>query len=143
VTRSLSVSEAGNSFLVQIRVSKWQNQYLPDNQRGEDLEVEALVDSSAVELCLPVEMVEKLRLLQVGTITGETKDGLRQPLRVMGVAVVEVAGRTAAGQIIELPRGSQARLGSVPLQEMDWHISAQEQRLVPNSRSPDEPLLHL
>jgi hypothetical protein len=44
---------------------------------------------------------------------------------------------------IELPRGADPLLGAVPLEEMDWHISAQEKKLLPNPKSPEKPLLPL
>ena len=34
-------------------------------------------------------------------------------------------------------------LGAVPLEEIDWHISAQDKRLLPNPKSPDKPFLPL
>ena len=59
--------------------------------------------------------------------------------RLMGIAEVVVRGRTCRVQAIELPRGAQALLGAVPLEEMDWHISPTQKRLVPNPRWPDLP----
>lgn len=61
----------------------------------------------------------------------------------MGIAEVEIQGRSCQVQVIELPRGAHPLLGAVPLEEMDWHISPTEGRLVPNPRSPDGPMLPL
>ena len=52
-------------------------------------------------------------------------------------------GRSCQVHTIELPRDAKPLLGAVPLEEMDWHISPQEEKLVPNPRSPDRPLLPL
>jgi clan AA aspartic protease len=130
-------------FFVPILVRNWQNRFIPAEQRGQDVSCEALVDSGAVELCLPAEQIELLRLVQVGTIETETATGAHQSLRIMGMAEVEVQGRTAQVRVIELPRGARPMLGAVPLEEMDWHISPKEQRLVPNPRSPEGPVLLL
>jgi hypothetical protein len=54
-----------------------------------------------------------------------------------------VQGRSCQVRAIELPRGAKPLLGAVPLEEMDWHVSPQERRLLPNPESPDEPLLSL
>lgn len=57
----------------------------------------------------------------------------------MGIAEVEVQGRTCRVQATELPRGYHPLLGAVPLGEMDWHISPTQKRLMPNPRWPDLP----
>jgi len=126
-------------FSVPIVVRNWQNRFLPPERRGEDVSCEALVDSGAIELALPVELVERLKLEQVGTMRAETADGGFHDLRVMGIAEVEVQGRKAQVRLIELPRGARPLLGAVPLEEMDWHVSPRDQKLVPNPRFPDEP----
>src|SRR5438132_14410485 len=131
-------------FTVSIRVRNWQKRCLASDERGADVACDALVDTGAVELCLPAELVEQLRLTQTRTLLGETADGTRHRLRVMGMTEVEVQGRTAVVEIVELPRGAMPLLGATPLQAMDWHISPREHRLVPNPRSPDGgPLIAL
>ena len=92
-----------------------------------------------MELALPAELIERLRLAEVGTIRVETADGVDHVYRIMGIAEVEVQGRTCRVQAIEFPRGAQPLLGAVPLEEMDWHISPAEMRLLLNPRWPDMP----
>ena len=60
-----------------------------------------------------------------------------------GIVELEVQGRKCHVRAIELPRGAEPLLGAVPLEEMDWHISAQEKKLLPNPKSPEKPLLPL
>jgi len=130
-------------FEVEIKVRNWQNRFLPEEDRGEDITCRALVDSGAVQLSLPVERIERLKLMELGQIRVFTADGSEHEYRVMGIAEVEVQGRTARVQVIELPRGAKPLLGAVPLEEMDWHISPIEKKLLPNPRSPERPLLPL
>ncbi len=130
-------------FTVETRIRNWQNRFLPPEEQGEEVTIEALVDAGAVGLCLPVEMIEQLRLIELDTIRVETADGSFHRYRVMGIAEVEVQGRSSRVQVIELPRGARPLLGAVPLEEMDWHISPAERKLVPNPRSPDGPMLPL
>ena len=130
-------------FEVEIKVRNWQNRFLPEEDRGEDMTCRALVASGAVQLSLPVERIERLRLMELGQIRVFTADGSEHEYRVMGIAEVEVQGRTARVQVIELPRGAKPLLGAVPLEEMDWHISPIEKKLLPNPRSPERPLLPL
>jgi clan AA aspartic protease len=131
------------TFSIEIVVRNWQNRFLPAAERGEDVTCEALVDTGAVELALPVEIIERLRLVELDTMRAETADGGLHTLRVMGMAEVEVQGRTARVQVIELPRGARPLLGAVPLEEMDWQVSPREGRLVPNPRHPEGPTIPL
>ena len=130
-------------FEVQIKVRNWQSCFLPEPERGEEVICEALVDSGAVELALPVELIERLKLIKIGQARVYTADSGQHEYRVMGIAEVEVQGRSTQGRVIELPRGAKPLLGAVPLEEMDWHISPVEKKLVPNPRSPEGPLLPL
>jgi hypothetical protein len=93
------------SFSVPIKVSNWQNRYLPAERRGETLETDALVDTGAVELALPAELAERLRLEEIGSVQAETADGGFHRLRVLGMVEVEVKGRSAQVRVIELARG--------------------------------------
>jgi len=127
-------------FQVEIKVRNWQNRFLPEEERGEDVVCEALVDSGALQLSLPAEIVERLRLIELGQVRVFTADGGEHEYRVMGIAEVEVQGRTTCVRAIELPRGARPLLGAIPLEEMDWHISPAEKKLLPNPRSPDGPL---
>jgi clan AA aspartic protease len=130
-------------FSVPVRLSNWQNKFLPEDRRGEDVECHALVDSGAAELALPAEVVERLRLERTGDVRVRTADGGQHSYRVFGIVDLSVQGRSCQVRAIELPHGAQPLLGAVPLEEMDWHISPQDKKLVPNPESPDQPLLPL
>lgn len=130
-------------FTVPIRIRNWQNRFLPMERQGEEIECEALVDSGAAELALPTGLMHRLRLEQVGTVQVYTADGGQHEYRVFGIAEVEVQGRVCQVRAIELPHGAEPLLGAIPLEEMDWHISPSEKKLVPNPRSPERPRLPL
>ena len=130
-------------FSVPVRIKNWQNQFLPPDQRGEEVLCDALVDSGALEVALPVDLLERLKLVELGSIRVLTADGAQHEYRVFGIAEIEVQGRTCHGPVIELPHGSQPLLGAYPMEAMDWHISPSEKKLVPNPRSPEGPLLPL
>jgi clan AA aspartic protease len=119
------------------------NDYLPEQERGQEVECDLTVDTGAAELALPADIVERLRLKPFDTMFARTADGGQHEYRVCGIVELEVQGRKCRVQAIELPRGAPALLGAVPLEEMDWHVSAQEKKLLPNPESPDRPLLPL
>ena len=129
-------------FSVEIKLRNWQNRFMSEAEQGEEVVCDALVDTGASELCLPADMVERLRLVEVGRIRVQIADGGEHPYRLMGMVEVEVQGRSSRVQAIELPSGSPVLLGAFPLEGMDWHISPKEGRLMPNPRFPDgEPTL--
>jgi clan AA aspartic protease len=119
------------------------NDYLPEQERGQEVECDLTVDTGAAELALPADIVERLRLKPFDIMRARTADGGQHEYRVCGIVELEVQGRKCRVQAIELPRGAPPLLGAVPLEEMDWHISAQEKKLLPNPESPDRPLLPL
>ena len=130
-------------FRVPARMRNYLNEFLPRDERGEDVDCDVLVDSGAAELALPLEIVERLRLRPLDTVRVSTADGGQHEYRVCGIVELEVQGRKCHVRAIELPRGATPLLGAVPLEEMDWHISSLEKKLLPNPRSPEGPLLPL
>lgn len=116
---------------------------MPKDKQGEDLECGALVDSGAAELALPMEIIERLKLEEVGEVEVYTADGGTHDYRVFGIVDLTLQGRSCQVRAIELSHGTEPLLGAVPLEEMDWHISPQEKKLVPNPKSPEKPLLPL
>ena len=103
--------------------------------------INGTIMAGAVELALPVELVQRLKLKEVGSIRAFTADGGRYEFRLFGIAEVEVQERTCQARVIELPHGAKPLLGAIPLEQMDWHVSPQAKKLVPNPESPDGPLV--
>lgn len=130
-------------FYVGAKVRNWQNRFLPPDRQGDEVTCDMLVDSGAAELALPAELIESLRLEELGEVRVFTAGGGQHEYRVLGIAELEVQGRLCQVRVIELTRGSEPLLGAVPLEEMDWRIDPSQKRLVPNPRSPDRPLLPL
>jgi clan AA aspartic protease len=130
-------------FADPVKLKNWQNRFLPEDKRGEDIECEALVDSGAIQLALPADLVERLRLEQTGEVKAYTADGAGRTFRAFGIVDLWVQGRSCQVRAIELPYGARPLLGALPLEEMDWHIAPQAKKLVPNPQSPDGPLLPL
>lgn len=130
-------------FTVPVKLKNWQGRFLPREKRGEEIKCEALVDSGAAELALPEEHIERLKLEELDTVKVYTADGAQHEYRVFGIVELEVQGRVCQVRVIELPHGAEPLLGAVPLEEMDWHISPLEKKLIPNPRSPEKPLLPL
>lgn len=130
-------------FSVSIKVRNWQNRFLQPDKQREEIVCKAVVDSGAAELALPVDLLERLKLEELGNVRVYTADGGQHDYRVFGIAEIEVQGRVCQVRVIELPHGAEPLLGAIPLEEMDWHVPPAEKKPVPNPRSPDRPLLPL
>jgi clan AA aspartic protease len=130
-------------FGIGAKMRNYLNDFVPEAERGQEIECDLTVDSGAAELALPADLVERLALKALGTVRAYTVDGGEHEYRVCGIVELEVQGRKCHVRAIELPRGAKPLLGAVPLEEMDWHIAPLEKRLVPNPRSPEKPLLPL
>ena len=128
-------------FTVEVTLKRWRNAPLLEDEPTQEVVCDALVDTGAVHLCLPADIVERLGLVQVGRRSLRTADGRQQPFRVMGIVDVEVQGRDCQVRAIELPAGATPLLGAIPLEDMDWHVSPSDRKLVPNPLSPNgEPI---
>ena len=62
-------------FKVRARMRNLLNDYLPEKDRRQDVECDLTVDTGAVELALPADIVERLRLKPFDTIRARTADG--------------------------------------------------------------------
>ena len=128
-------------FTVEVTLRRYKDGPSFEDEPTEEVVCDALVDTGAVHLCLPADIVERLGLVQVGRRSLRTADGRRQPYRLMGIVEAEVQGRDCHVTAIEMPAGTTPLLGAIPLEDMDWHVSPQERKLIPNPLSLDgEPM---
>ena len=98
---------------------------------------EALFDSGATFLSLPVSIVQTLglkpfRKRRVRTANGTVERTVYNPV------IVRVQERDCIVPIIELPDDCEPLLGQIPLEMMDWWIDPVNQRLVGNPRHGGE-----
>jgi len=105
--------------------------------------VQVLVDSGAVMLVLPQDLVEALGLRISRRVIVTYADDRREERDVAGVISVHVAGRTVETSCIVGPPGSEPLLGQIVLEEADLLVDAPNQRLVPRPESPYLPMLKL
>jgi len=77
-------------FGVPIELRNWQNQFLPEDQKGEDLRCDAMVDTGAAELAIPTDLIEKLKLKETGEVQVYTADGGEHTYRAFGIVELSV-----------------------------------------------------
>lgn len=103
----------------------------------EEVEAKALVDSGAIDLCIPKHVVNQLKLQTLEQREVTTADGNKQVVDYVGPIIVEVFGRKAfTGAMV---MGDVVLLGAIPMESMDVLIDPRRQVLVPNPENPNIP----
>jgi len=106
------------------------------------LTIQALVNSGAVMLVLPQDLVEVLGLREVGKAI-VTYDERKEERPLAGIVTVRVGSRVTSVNCIVGPPSSEPLVGQVVLETMDLLVDSVQQKLVPRPESPFLPLLKL
>jgi clan AA aspartic protease len=109
----------------------------PDQVRT--LELEALVDTGAVDLVLPADVVEKLGLPELDRRTVRLADGSRRELSKVTGLVLEILGRRMGSDAYVVPAGGPALIGQIQLEDLDLVVDPRSRELRANPESPDKP----
>ncbi len=105
--------------------------------------VDVVVDSGAVMLVLPQDLVEALGLRTLRKAIVTYADERKEERDIAGVVSVGVAGRNVETNCVVGPPGSEPLLGQIVLEEADLLIDCANQRLMPRPESPYLPTLKL
>ena len=99
------------------------------------LEVEALVDSGAVHLCIPEHVQIQLRLKEIDQKEVILADGSRRLVPYVGP--LEIHFRTRTGFAGALVLGDEVLLGAIPMEDMDLIVHPRNRTLEVNPSSPN------
>jgi len=113
----------------------------PDQIRS--LEIDALVNTGATMLVLPHDVAQQLGLSIVRKVRVTYADGRDEKCGIARGIIVEVQGREAEVEALVQAAGTQALIGQVPLEVMDWTVDLKSRTLNPRPESPDAPLLEI
>ena len=109
-----------------------------ENPRDRSLapvEVEALADTGAVHLCIPVHIQLQLKLEEIDRKEVTLADGRRQLVPYVGPVQIRFKNRIGfAGALV---MGDQVLLGAIPMEDMDLVVSPRERKLDVNPASPN------
>lgn len=103
---------------------------------------DALVDTGATTLALPKPLLEQLGLTKQYEKRAMMAGGV-QTMNVYEAARVEIMGRLATVDPIEVPEGNPVLVGQIPLEMMDWVVDLQGRKLVGNPAHGGEQILEL
>ena len=133
---------------VDIQLENYNDLVLAQSNRLAESEVrrqqvKALVDTGAVMLMLPQDLVEALGLVILGRVIVTYANKRREERDTAGVVRVTVDGRSMETRCIVGPPSSEPLLGQVVLEETDLLIDTTNHRLLPRPDSPFLPTLKL
>jgi len=107
----------------------------PRNAKIKPIEVEALVDSGALHLCIPEALRKQLKLEIMDQKQVELADGTR--MFVPYVGPIELHFKNRIGFVGALVMGNEPLLGAIPMEDMDLVIIPKKRVLDVNPESPD------
>jgi clan AA aspartic protease len=103
----------------------------------------AIVDTGAVMLVLPQDVVEKLGLRTRRTVIVAYADERKEERSIAGAVTLEIADRSMITECVVGPPLSEALIGQVVLEELDLVADCQARTVAPRPESPIYPLLKL
>jgi len=98
---------------------------------------DALVDTGAVRMVLPPQVVVRLGLGVRGQRVAEYADGRTEPVDVTEPLIIEIDGRDTLEEALVL--GDEVLIGQTVLEKLDLFVDSRRQRLIPNPAHPDQP----
>ncbi len=105
--------------------------------------IRAVADTGAVMLALPEDLVERLGVPMVDTITTTYADGRRGELPVSDTLTIRIGDRRMGTECIVVPEGAEALVGQLVMERLDLIPDPLNQTLGPRPESPDRPLLRV
>ena len=105
------------------------------------VEVEALADTGAIELCIPEEIAEILGVPVTRTRRVTVADGRKLEVTVVGFLEIDVLGRGTLAEAIVLPRGTRPLLGALQMEQLDLVVVPRTGEVIGNPEHPDGPLI--
>lgn len=100
------------------------------------LQINMLVDSGALNLCINEVIQEQLQFPVVGKRSAETADGRIIECLLVDFVVVKFKNRETTCRAMVLPANSEPLLGAIPMEDMDVIIHPQRQELLVNPEHP-------
>ena len=101
------------------------------------LEVDALVDTGAITLCVPAHVAIQLNLEALEQREVTTADGQRRRCDYVGPVKVQFGNRSCFSGALVL--GDSVLLGAIPMEDMDLIIHPASRNRTVNPESPNIP----
>jgi len=107
----------------------------PKDSGLEAIEVETLVDSGSVHLCIPEHIQIQLNLEEIDKKEVTLADGSKKVVPYVGPVQIRFKNRVGfAGALV---MGDQVLLGAIPMEDLDLVVLPKERTLAVNPNSPN------
>ncbi|MBI3010286.1 MAG: clan AA aspartic protease [Candidatus Omnitrophica bacterium] len=107
----------------------------PRNAKIKPLEVEALVDSGSLHLCIPSHLQMQLKLEEIDQKEVTLADGTKKLVPYVGP--VEIRFKNRVGFVGALVMGDQPLVGAIPMEDMDLVVIPSKRVMDVNPDSPN------
>lgn len=107
----------------------------PKDSGLEAIEVETLVDSGSVHLCIPEHIQIQLKLEEIDKKEVTLADGSKKVVPYVGP--IQIRFKNRIGFVGALVMGDQVLLGAIPMEDLDLVILPKERTLSVNPNSPN------
>lgn len=135
--------------MVMTKVTLWNNTDLDNAERGlmrpEDVrtvEIEALVDTGATQMVIPIEICLKLGLRPGRTVPVRLADGTDRMMTYYTSLHISILGRDMNCDTLAAPEGTTPLIGQIPLEALDLVVDPKSRELRTNPAHPDGPLMY-
>jgi clan AA aspartic protease len=99
------------------------------------IEVEALVDTGSVHMCIPEHIAIQLRLEETDKKEVTIADGSRRAVPYVGPLEIRFKNRVGYGGALII--GNQVLLGAIAMEDMDLVVSPKDRKIDVNPASPN------
>lgn len=116
------------------------DEYLKRDQIRQ-VELDCLIDSGAVLIYLPAEVIDLLGLPKSGSVIVTYADERKEQLEKAGPVKVQIGDRTGNFDCIVGPPNCEPLIGQIVLEELDLLVDPKLKKLVVRPESPFLPLV--
>ena len=135
-------------IIVKIELENYLDKVLSEDKKIKKSEVRkfnmnALVDTGALMLMLPQDVVEKLGLRTIRTAVVTYADERKEERQVAGGLFIKIGDRATTSTCIIGPPNSEALIGQIIMEELDLIPDPLNRTLAPRPESPIYPSLKM
>ena len=107
------------------------------------VEIDAVIDTGATMLVLPLNTVKKLGLRKMRSVEVRYANNKTEVKPIYGVVTVEIKGRAGEFDVLAEAKDSQALIGQIVLEQLDLVVDPKKKIVAPNPMSPNMPMVEI
>jgi clan AA aspartic protease len=135
--------------VVMTKLTLWNNTDLDNAERGlippeavRTAEVEAVVDTGATQLVIPIDVCRRLGLRPGRAVPVTLADGRVIDMTYMTSLHISILGREMNCDALASPEGTTPLIGQIPLEALDLVVDPRSREVRTNPAHPDGPVYY-